>query len=867
MRAACALYRLILRLAPRAFRSRYADEADAAFARLLSERRRRAGLAAAAHIALLAIADAARTVAREWRRVPAGWQPGVTPDLRHAARVALARPGYSLAVVLTLGVTAGTLTAALAFVDPLILRPLPFPDADRIVVAGTPDDSFTYDMVRASEYARVRAATTTLENVSSHYGTASGDIAELPGWSLQTATPEFLPLVGAEPVLGRGFAADEFRQDPPHVALITNAFWQSRYAGYPGVLGGFLDVRSYSGRDRYRIIGVLPPSFTFPAAWSREHVAAIIPGDAEGIGPRPTSRMPMVARLKPGVSLKQAQAELSAIVMAADADPVDPVDMPTLIPLRESLYGEVAPVLRLILLGAAGVLLVGCANLAQLVMARLRDRRRELTVRRALGASRVRLARMLAAEAALLTLAGLGVAAVVALAALGALARAVPYYEHAYRQLTFALDGRAWIFLAASTVMASLLAQVVPMLAAVRARGGSAVTRENARAGRRTRGDALFVGVQAAVAMALVVCSLQVFTGFMTLRRQTGGFDPAGLRFVSVLHTAGAPRRFSPAMHDLMRRSFEAVAARAGASVAAFGGFPGGVSGGDAARAADPPPDETGVRIMPMSASGFSLLGLHLRRGRFYDEGEAWTEAPVAVIDRRGAELLWPGRDPIGREVIGVGGAVLRVVGMVETLGLVRERGELRTGALFTPFSRGEQGSFNLMYRPGPGLRGSEDARAILVAVHPSTLTSEHPYLPFERAMGPPRFAASVLATLSALALLLAAIGLFGMVAHAVLSRTREIAVRMALGARPRDVQSSVTGAYVVAGGVGLVAGVAIALRATPVLQQVSADVRPDDPWLFAQAAALLAIVLAVASAGPVRRASRIDPALTLKAE
>jgi hypothetical protein len=479
-----------------------------------------------------------------------------------------------------------------------------------------------------------------------------------------------------------------------------------------------------------------------------------------------------------------------------------------------------------------------------------------------LGASSARLARMLGAEGLLLMIAGGAVASLVARIALVALSRAVPYHEDAYRQLAFTLDGRGALFLAGVTLGSTLLVHAWPIARAISPRAKD--LRDAARVSRRARAEALFVGAQAAVAMSLVVCSLQVLSGYVDLKRQAGGFDPEGLSFVSV--TWSAPRRsHTPAMHDLQRRSFEALRQRFGSAVAAFGGMPGVVAAGEASRAGMAPSEETGVLIRPASASGFGVLGVRLLSGRLYDEREAWSDAPVAVIDRRGAELLFPNQDPIGRQVITVANTVREVVGVVDTLNLVTEPGELRTGNLFTPFSRTEQASFSVLFHGDSAMAG--EAREILHKVDANVLARVHPYLPFENALGPPRFAASVLGSLSLIALGLAAVGLFGMIAHGVVARTKEIAVRMALGARPRDVQTAVVGPHLVAGILGLAAGAAIALRATVMLQQVSAGVRPDDPRLFLEAAAVLLAVMLVASYWPVRRASRIDPAIALRAE
>lgn len=861
------LFRAVMFFAPPAFRREYGNETEAAFGRLVEDRRARDGTLSSSRLAALALADAVRTVLHEWRRAAGGWRVTGGGDVRVALRLFTRQPAHAAAVILTFGITVGALTAAFAFVDPILFRPLPFPDAGHIVVAHAVDERSTFNRLRAVDYARIREGSATLEAVSSYYGIGAGDVAGTPARSLRAVTPGFLTLTGVAPTIGRTFRSDEYRRSPSNVVLITHALWQSTYGGRPDIVGQVLDVHLYGGRDRYEIIGVLPKRFLFPSTWSPTEVVGLLPGDLMATGRGANSLMPTLARLRPGVTIEQAQAEVASIVAEVDRTSTGQQTrrVLTLEPLRASLYGGVGPVVRLIFLGAAAVLLVGCANLAQLLMARLRARQQDLAVRRALGASAARLARMLAAEAIALTVAGGLVAALVARVSLVALSRAVPYHEEAYRQLTFTLDARAWIFLTSVTVAAALLVQAWPIVRATTRRRRD--LRDAGRVSRRARAEALFLGTQAAIAMALVVCSLQVVSGFNHLRKQAGGFDPEGLSFLSVWHSAGAARSQSPEMHDLMRRSFEAVQARFGSSIAAFGALPGDSSDGQASRAGAPPPEETGVSITPASASGFDLLGVRLLRGRLYDEREAWSDAPVAVIDRRGADLLFPGQDPIGRQVVTVASTVREIVGVVETLGLVTEPGQLRTGMVFTPFSRVRQSSLDVMFRSADRAGTIAEVRQILGAVHPNTLVRAHPYLPFESALGPPRFAASVLGSLALLALGLSAIGLFGMVAHGVLARTKEIAVRMALGARPRDVQTAIVRTHLTAGVLGLAAGAAIALRATVLLQQVSAGVRPDDPVLFVAAAVILLAVMLMASYWPARRASHIDPAITLKAE
>ncbi len=790
-------------------------------------------------------------------------------DVRYAVRRLGIGPGFTLAVVLTLAVGIGGATATFSVVDAAVLRPLPFPDAERLVRLRevTPQgEGFPISEPDYLDYARrlrtlgAIAAMKPLELTI----TGAGDAARIDGAAV---TSTLFPLLGIRPEQGRLLTADDDRDDQPSpVVVISHAMWRQRFGGDPAAVGRVvtLDGRSVT------IVGVLPATAVFPPA------DAWVPLGASARSDRTDKWLDVIGRMAPGVGARAVRDEAVAVTAGlAQAHPELAGWSASVESLDDWLVGPGLRRMVWVLMGAVAVLLaLACANVAGLLMVRAASRGTEIGVRAALGAGRGRLVRQLATEHLLLGLIGgaLGLLAaswmVAALSAL--LTDVLPLGREARIDLR-AVSATVGIMLAA-TVGFGLLPAV--HTARTDLQGALRSARRTTPASRRWSGA--LVGVQVALAMVLLAGAFLLMGSFARLSRVDAGFDASNILTVPVsLPAQRYPEAARPAFFDRAIAKLTAVPGVESVAATATNpfrqwGYANDVTPED--RVAEAPASglfQAGWRSV--TPGFFGTLGVPLLDGRAFTAGDRPDGPGVVIASRSLADRLWPGARAVGRRLYwgGLGGRPKTVIGVVGDVRDVRLDAPA-TPMLYLPYGQVPLEGMTLLVRTRKGVTGVPDAvRRQMRALDPALPISEIRPLQANRAaaISAPRFRTVMLAVFGFAALLLAAVGLYGVVAFTVAERTREIAIRVALGARPSQVtRLFFRRGLVLAVGGGL-AGLAVALMAAGVLRALLFDTSPRDPGMFALAAGLLASVTLLASYLPARRAAALDPLVALTRE
>jgi predicted permease len=815
-------------------------------------------------------------------------------DLVFALRTFRQSPTFTAVAVLTLAIGIGANTAIFSAVNAMLLRPLPFAEPARLmsvslVVPPRGDDPLRDDMVWSYPKATVfRNAQTIFEppslylNLQFTVRTADGAARE----EGELTDANYLRTLGVQPSLGRNFAEDEAaRPGGARVAMISDAYWKRRYNADSSVVGGTLVV----GGDPYTIVGVMPPGFHGLSGHAEFWLPVVSQADV-GLDEPWGHSLSMVARLKPGVTAAQAKAAMTQLGQVVDEAWPAP-EMPDEhwgASTRELDATRVDPVVRrslLVLLGAVGlVLLIACANVANLFLVRAAGRRREIAVRLAIGASRGRLVRQLLTESVLLSVMG-GVASVV-LAWWGVklLAALDPSTTLRAQQIgglgavgfdSIHLDSAAFAFAALLALATGVIFGLVPALQATHPSLTDALKDESARGGSRHGMRSRNVLAVAEIALALVLLA-----GSGLMLRSLGkllGVNP-GFRAEHVLtlrlNTGEAFGRDSlPGFYDAMLVRLEALP---GVTSVALGDCPplnGGCNGTVIAQHDRPAPQagsEPQVGVHWVTPDWFAALSVPLQRGRVFDSGDNLDGRKVVVVSDAAARAYWPGEDPIGRPVsVGQGGFwndTAYVVGVVGDV-LYGTIDSLPQPDVYLSYMQSPRGRMMLY------LRTSSDPRTLAGAVR-SALGEIVPGAPVydirplasrvADATAYARFSALLLTMFAGVALALAAIGIYGVVSFAVAQRTREIGVRVALGATRGQVVRLVVRQGIVIAGAGVLAGLAAALIATRVLRSLLYGIVPSDLATFAAIVVVLVATTVAATCIPARRAGRLDAMVAL---
>jgi putative ABC transport system permease protein len=808
-------------------------------------------------------------------------------DIRYGLRTLRRSPGFAATVVATLALGIGACTAIFTIVDTVLLRPLPFVDADRLVTVGdrNPDGSSANagfqtmiawrDRSRALEgFAGMRPWTPTLVTG----GDAERIQAVRVSWN-------YFDLLGARPSIGRTFIPQDdggSDQWPPYV-IVSESLWRRRLGADPSIVG-----RTILLSDRaYRLVGVMPASFesldaqkfyNAPAElWSP--IGSYMTGTSASGTCRGCAPLNVFARLRPGVSIETAESEMNAI--REELRRADPGGYETgsiaVVPLQRALTSDARPAL-LVLLGAViFVLLIACANVASVLLARSVTRQHELALRVALGAGRARLVCQLLTES--LLFAGIGGTAGVLVASFGvrglaALApAALPRLDHVV------VDGRVLAFTAIVTLLTSIACGLLPAWrGADRSGERSLAIGTRGTVGHRSRARALLVIADLALALVLLAGAGLMLRTVAALTHASPGFNADGVLTVRFALTGRAypSDEASIAFQERVLERMRALPAVEDVAVAGYVPF----TGVDACwafhargRMQPNPADDPCVERYSFSGDYFRVMNIPLIAGRSFTAEDSASGRRVIVVAASTARLIWGSTNPIGAQVrIGIAGSgawrtVVGVVGDVHHSDLTRPPGL----AMYTPETQITSAYLTLVARArnGDAAALAPDARAAIRAIDP--LVPVYGVAPLStlvrRSAADRVFVTRVLSAFAAAAVLLAAVGLYGLVAYNVAERTREVGVRVALGAQRADIVRMVlsSGVWIVCAGV--LAGVLTAAAGVRFLRTLIFGVQPADPVTLGMAAALLVAVALLAHAVPLRRALGIDPASALRTE
>jgi predicted permease len=821
--------------------------------------------------------------------------PAMMQDLRYAAAAFARTPGFTAAAVLSIAIGVGVNTTIFSVVSALLLHPLPYADAERLAILWnrSPGLGIAEDWFSTAQYFDIKAGQQSFEDVAIAIGgnyNLTGDGAEPERVGTIRLSSNLLPMLGVRPLLGRLFHADEDRPGVAGTALLGYGTWMRRYGGDRAVLGRSLVLNG----QPYQVVGVLPESFSLPrevlpTLGGAEHAEIVIPlplaADAATI--RTAEDYNIVAKLRPTATVAQAQAELDVLTARLRREHPD-LYPPTsgltfsVVPLHEQVVGDVRRSL-LVLIGSVGlVLLIACANVASLLLSRGIARRKELSLRAALGASRTRLVRQLVVESVLLAVSGGVVAMLFAywslewIRALGV--ASVPRVDD------ISLNAEVLVFTLAISIASGLLFGVLPAWRLSRvdlqatltdaARGSAGVG--SVWSGAHAR--AVLVVAELALSVVLLVAAGLLIRSFVRLQSVPPGFTAANVLTFELTMT-GRKYNDVAAVLESYRQFWDGLRGLPGVTAA------GGVTslplsqmfawGPITVEGRTPAPGEAFINVDMRMVGGdyFRAMEVPLVSGRLFDSRDVSSAMRVAVIDERMARDLWPGEDPIGKRIRTGGQSSttpwITVIGVVGAVKQYTLDGDSRI-AMYLADTQYPRRAMNVV------LRSAADPAALSGAAR-DLLRRFDPDLPIynvrtmedriAESLARRRFAMQLLALFAVVAVGLAAVGIYGVMAYLVSQGTRELGIRLALGATPAMVMSLVVRHTAVMTAVGAIVGLAVAFALTRYMASLLFEISPADPATFVAIAMLLTLVALGAAFVPARRASRIDPVEALRAE
>ena len=795
-------------------------------------------------------------------------------DVRYALRTLAQSPAFTLVVVLTLALGIGANTAIFSVVKGVLLTPLPYKDPSRLMVVWESNGTSTHNVVNPANYMDWHDRATSFSGLAllSWAGlTFTGDHAERVAG--RAVTPDFFAVLGATPLLGRTFNEEESRPNSPRLIVLSEALWRRRLGADPAVVGRAVPVAGGTAR----VVGVMPASFR-PMPLGREEYWEPMALDWSNRARNGRYAMAL-GRLKDGVTIERAQNEMSAIArqLESDAPDFDTGWSATVVPLMEQVVGGAQRTILVVLGAVSLVLLIACANVANLMLARAASHERELAVRTALGASRWRLVRQALVESVILALAGGAAGALLATWGVHLLVAAAP------PEVPRIADIRLDITVLAVTALLSMAVGVLFGLPAALSRSGAAIQGVHAATTRTTAGvpaarlRGALVIAQMSLAIVLLVGAGLLVRSLQRLIAVDPGFDPANISALTItLPDATYPdslRRVA-FYERLLERVRNMPGVQSAGIISWLPMTPGNaVTSLTVVGRPEPAPGQKPTAAIRIVDPGyFDAMRIPLRRGRSLATSDRLGSVPVAVISEAMAHQLWSGEDPIGRRVKvdwwhpSVSVEIVGVVGDSRHDGLDAEI----QPTLFYPFAQESQGGMSLVLRSK--LPPATLTRMVRAAV--SELDQELPvtdavtmYHRISEMMTDRRYPAFVLGLFAGLALTLAAVGIYGVLSYTVGQRTREIGVRLALGARPADVLRTVLGGGLRLTLVGVALGGTVAGLAAGALGRLLYGVHPLDPVTFAIVTLVLVGVALLAMAAPARRAVRVDPMVALRNE
>jgi len=812
-------------------------------------------------------------------------------DLRYGVRTLIKNPGLAIVIVLSLALGIGANTAIFSVTSALLLKPLPYPQPDRLAILWlrSPGLGIPQDWPSPGEYMDIK----TRNHVFGETALAQGHSSTLTGIdqpervAIINGTTSLFHMLGARAFIGRLLVPQEDAPGQPLTAVLSYGFWKSKFGGDPKILGTNLTLNG----KQVQVVGVLTPSFSLnhevmPTIGGVEHgdIFMPLPLAPDAVNDRGNENFNVLARMKPGVTPQEAQADVDVIAARIrEIDKRDPTFTISVVPLLEQVVGNVRRTV-LVLFGAVGlVLLIACANVANLLLARASGRQKEIAVRAALGASRLRLVRQMLTESVFLSV--LGGAAGLWIATLSLYAVRTINPGNIPRLDDVGIDGRVLAFTLGISILTGIVFGLVPALRVSRAdlnatlkAGGRSGTDGGGLHATRDKLRGLLVTVEIALSLMLLVGAGLLVRSFARLQNVPPGFSPDHVISLRVAATGPKYKEDKPVI-----RFYQDVSDR-------IRNLPGVISegvvrelpltssiswGGMTIEGYTPPSNEPELQLDQREAdiSYFQTMRIPLLSGRFFSETDTDTSQKVVLVDEKMAKRFWPHGDAVGKRVHAGGPTgkapwytIVGVVGIVKQYGL-----DLDTRMVV--YFAEKQNASNSMYIVA---RTSSDPSAmaaeVVGAVH--ALDSDIPVYDIStmdarvsRSLARQRFSMDMLGAFAGFALLLAAVGVYGVMSYLVTQGTRDIGVRIALGAQQSDILRLVLKQGMMLALVGIIAGLAGAAALSRVMGSLLFGVNSTDFATFTSVAVLLTIIAFAACYIPARRAMRVDPLVALRYE
>jgi putative ABC transport system permease protein len=818
------------------------------------------------------------TTARDAERSRSSHFTDLSADLRYAFRSLLNAPGFTLAAIATLAVGIGATTAIFSVVDGVLLKPLPFSQPDRVVSVFQDDrkKNVPHDAVAPGNFADWRersrsfAGLASVEPFSLPYTGPDGE-EQIYTWAV---TQDFFAILDARPAVGRLFQPSDFIPGPPQVLVLTYASWQRRFGGDPSIVG----KRLLMGTVPATVIGVLPPTFAYLQSFKMELYAPRVFDSSQVVRRRPAWHH-VVGRLKPGVSVAQAQSDMNRVAaqLSAEYPETNSEVGATVEPLRDTIVGNASRAL-LLLFGAVGlVLLIACANVANLLLVRTARRAREFAIRGALGAARGRILRQVLTESLLVATGG-GCAGI-AVAFWGVRTIRVMAPSSVPRVDEMQVDARALLFTVVAIVATTLVFGILPAIRAARPDAS-----DELRAGTRAIGGGLhrrargwFVTAEIAFATVLLVSAGLLVRSFVSVVGADRGYKSDHVLAATVFvyqwnKTPGARRDFIAQLVERLAAVPGVRAAGATSSLPlemAIGADQGQftIPGRPVSVGAEP-----SARMASLTPGAFDALGVALRRGRLFTARDDSAGVQVAIVSETMAQRYWPGEDAIGKHItVGFDSPIMdrEIVGVVADVRQVALDAPVQP-TLYVPHAQAPTGAVSLVLRTSVAPRTlARDVKRAVASVNPELPIADLVTLDelVATALTPRRFTLSLFVAFSCAAILLAIVGVYGVISQGIAERRREFGVRIALGARSTEVISVAMVQGLHASITGLILGMIGAAALTSLLRSLLFAVVPLDLVTFVGVGSLMLLTAALACYIPARRATRIDPLQALRAD
>jgi putative ABC transport system permease protein len=875
------LFRALVRVLPFDFRTNYEGEMEGVFREQHREAEERGGLLGALKLWKETIAGIFTTAPREH------WQI-LTSDCGYAFRMMRKNPGFTAVAILTLALGIGANTAIFSVVHSVLLRPLPYPQGQQLIFIrqqetklGIPDIAFS-----VKEIEDYRSQNRTLAGLVEYHAMSFTLFGHGDPERVRTGvvSANYFDLFGVQPLLGRTFLPDDDKLGAPPVLLLSYEYWKNNFGSDPGIVG-----KTFEMNDKvHTVVGVLPPVPQYPNENDVYMATSACPfrSNKMHLEERDMRMMEVFGRLKPGVTVAQANADVSTI--AAGLKAAYPKSYPenvgftsSAVPLREELTREARPTLLLLLAAAAFVLLIACANVANLTLARMAKRERELAVRSALGAGRSRLLRQLLTESFLMAFAGGVLGLLLAYGSLDLLTDFVGRLTPRAREIH--IDSGVLLFTLAAALGTSLVFGTLSALFS-RANLASSLKEGSTGAGsgyRQNRVRSALIVCQIAFSFMLLIGAGLMIRSLIKMQQVDAGIVPQRVLAMRTMFNWSkytAAEKTNVVVQKLLDRVKSEPGVLSAAISSRYPFEPEAITGGPESvsfqfqiegRALEPgqaPPVSTFAAVSP---DYFKTLGIPLKGGRLLAETDIDKAPPVAVINEAAKRQFWPNEDPIGKRVSGDAGdhwvTIVGVVGDVREFGLDHPP----TAEFYASQAQNAQPSTLIVRTISEPRRMAEALTRAVHDVDPQTAVTH--VLTLEQAryesMASPRVTASLLGIFAGLALVIATAGIGGIMALMVSQRVREIGIRIALGARPASILQMVLGQGMLLAVLGVGIGIAGAIALTGLVKSLLFEVPPTDVLTFSGVGLTLLAAAALASYLPARRAAAVDPNVALRAD